>query len=75
MKENKWHRKVTREHICIWSDEWMENAMKNRHRERTNPEDVSSKIYTRSDDGVYEKLEPCICDVPNLAEMPRECQK
>ena len=33
--------------------------------ERTNPEDACIKIYYRSDDGVYEKLEPCICDVPN----------
>ena len=33
--------------------------------ERTNPEDTRIKTYRRSDDGIYDKLEPCICDVPN----------
>lgn len=28
--ENGWHKQYTKEHICIWSDEWMKNAIKNR---------------------------------------------
>ncbi len=35
---NNWHRQDTKEHICIWSDAWIENY----HRERLNPEDAKS---------------------------------
>ena len=24
--DNGWHRQDTKEHICIWSDKWLENA-------------------------------------------------
>lgn len=33
--------------------------------ERLNPKDTSTKTYFRSYDGIYEPLEPCICDSPN----------
>ena len=26
--ENGWHKEHTKEHICIWSEEWLENAKK-----------------------------------------------
>ncbi len=26
--ENGWHRQDTKEHICIWSDEWLKNNQK-----------------------------------------------
>lgn len=29
-----WHRQVTKEHICIWTDKWMENHKKNLEREK-----------------------------------------
>jgi hypothetical protein len=32
--------------------------------ERLTPEDASVKIYIRTDDGVWDILEPCICDSP-----------
>lgn len=29
----KWYREDTKDHICIWSDVWMTNALKNRKNE------------------------------------------
>ncbi len=36
VKENNWHREVTKEHICIWSDEWEENRKKQLEKEKEN---------------------------------------
>lgn len=33
----RWHRQVTKEHICIWSDEWMEKHLKQLEREKNDP--------------------------------------
>lgn len=45
----------------------MELLCENKKPDRLNP--VDARIYTRSDDGIYEKLEPCICDSQNTKEI------
>lgn len=47
--------------------EFIGDFFKHCQPERLNPEDTSVKTYYRSDDGIYEKLESCICDSPNTA--------
>jgi len=31
-----WHRQIGKNHICIWSDEWMENYKKHIEKEKRN---------------------------------------
>lgn len=45
-------------------EKWIREFFIKYQPERLNPEDTCCKVYYRSDHGVYEKLEKCVCDSP-----------
>lgn len=64
MEKNKWHLEKTKIHTCIWSDEWMENAMKHDHRERLNPKDAKGYVGNLPDSLNWCDPTTSVCDSP-----------
>ncbi len=41
---NGWHKQVTKEHICIWSDKWLELHNKNLEKEKEEVMEFEPKL-------------------------------
>ena len=35
---NGWHKETTKDHICIWSDQWIENYKKQQEKDDPSPD-------------------------------------